>query len=141
MPWPIFFKTIGIIYGLYYTLLIGYESICYYTKKSKQTNTGFQELDTSHLNIRPRQDFTPKLVDNIIPYDVVVEEETIQPQLVEYDEQQSFKKMGNDIEDIDNSLNFENRGENIEVLIERGRSKFSGFAKDIFIMEKNNITE
>jgi hypothetical protein len=141
MPWPIFFKTIGIIYGLYYTLLIGYESICYYKKKSKQPNTGFQELDTSHLNIRPRQDFTPKLVDNIIPYDVVVEEETIQPQFLANDETNSFRREGTDIEDVDNSLNVNNKGENIEVLIAKGLSKFTGYAKDIYVEEKNNVTE
>jgi hypothetical protein len=106
MPWPIFFKTIGIIYGLYYTLLICYELICYYKKESKKPNTGFQELDTSHLNIRPRQDFTPKLV-NIIPQDVVIVEEVAnEPQLPTYSEPNDLTDTTNvDIEDVDNSLN------------------------------------
>jgi hypothetical protein len=138
MPWPIFFKTIGIIYGLYYTLLIGYESICYYKKKSKQTNTGFQELDTSHLNIRPRQDFTPKLVDNIIPYDVVVEEETIQPQLMEYDEPDSFKVEGTDIEDVDNSLNVEPSGQTIEDML-TAETEFADSVKHISKKDLNHF--
>jgi hypothetical protein len=138
MPWPIFFKTIGIIYGLYYTLLIGYESICYYKKKSKQPNTGFQELDTSHLNIRPRQDFTPKLVDNIIPYDVVVEEETIQPELMEYDEPDSFKLEGTDIEDVDNSLGVEPSGQTIEDML-TAETEFADSVKHIYKKDLNHF--
>jgi hypothetical protein len=138
MPWPIFFKTIGIIYGLYYTFLIGYESICYYKKKSKQPNKGFQELDTSHLNIRPRQDFTPKLVDNIIPYDVVVEEETIQPQLMEYDEPDSFKVEGTDIEDVDNSLNVEPSGQTIQDML-TAETEFADSVKHISKKDLNHF--
>jgi hypothetical protein len=139
MPWPIFFKTIGIIYGLYYTLLICYELICYYSKELKKPNTGFQELDTSHLNIRPRQDFTPKLVSDIIPQNVVMEEETNEPQFSTQNEPNDLTDTTDvDIEDVDNSLHVEPKGLTMEDMI-TAETEFEDEGKRIFKQDFNHF--
>jgi hypothetical protein len=127
MPWPIFFKTIGITYGLYYSLLLIYELIRYYRNKSNKPNEEV-ELDTSYL-----YDIKPQMVSDIITLEEPKKIVSVVPQFVEPVEIEKFEGHSKvDIEDIDNSLNVLSNSRPIEEIIERGRQKFSDFAKDIY---------
>ncbi len=142
MPWLIFFKTIGIIYGLYYTLLVGYELICYRRKASRKTHSGFQELDTSHFNIRPPQDFTPKVVRMINSTEFMIDGVIQNPQFVETQElpepieSSELEGLGGlsglDIENIDNSLNVKGNAQTIEEMFAESKGGFEDEANRIY---------
>lgn len=65
MTWSLYFKTICIVYPIYYAVNIIYDLTVYYRRKRKEEKS-VREYDTSHLNSSLNLDITPIKVSDII---------------------------------------------------------------------------
>lgn len=124
MTWSLYFKTIGIIYPLYYAVNIIYDLTIYYRRKQKEEK-GVLEFDTSHLNTSLTTDIKPIKVSEIIGLHAPILKTS-----------NSADSTGLRLEDIDNSKNVIESSETIEDFYNESFKEFSNLAKRIYKNEE-----
>lgn len=125
MTWSLYFKTIGIIYPIYYAVNIIYDLTVYYRRKKKEEKS-VREYDTSHLNTSLNLDITPIKVSEIIGQHTPIV---------------SASTTANStgllrLEDIDNSKNVMEYSGTIEDFFNESLNEFSELAKRIYKNEE-----
>lgn len=124
MTWSLYFKTIAIIYPIYYAVNIIYDLTVYYRRKKKEEK-GVHEYDTSHLNSSLSLDIKPIKVS-----DIIGQHTPIVPTA------NSARSTSLRLEDIDNSKNVIESMETIEDFYNESFKEFSELAKRIYKNEE-----